>query len=264
MMNFRAVAFAALALLAVSHSHAQSPSTAAQAERVGASFVLALGRAPTAAELQSWTQRNESSVSELLALHRQQLQSDDGAARAVAQRAAEDAFGQTATDTPAAAAPLYVEQLQRHVQRLATNPADYAQVIQRAYQRALRRDPYDVELGYWRERPVLSYALLVGCIENWGLRNAPGLMATTGAPTISVNSNFLTAVRLSPAIATEARLALGMLPPATGDQLAALADRLAATGRTLIAPGAGDVVSLGHIHAAVCGGPEIVLPADAR
>lgn len=256
-MTFRAPVFASLSLLALATGFAQPASPATQAERVGAAFVLAQGRAPSAAELQQWTQSGATTVSDLLARHRQQLQNDDDAARTVATRAAADAFGQIKADAPAAAGALYVEQLQQHVQQLSANPAEYAQVIHRAYQRALRRDPYDLELGYWRAKPVLSYALLVGCIENWGLRNAPGLMATTGAPTISVNSNFLTAVRLSPAVAIEARTAAGL--GAASD-----ADLFAASGRTLVAPAAADVISVGHIHAAVCGGPTIVLADDAR
>jgi hypothetical protein len=65
-------------------------------------------------------------------------------------------------------------------------------------------------------------------------------------PSVSVNSPDLAVVRLSPAVAAEARAAAGLPPPAD----AALA---AALGRHVVAPGAGPVASVGGIHFAAAG-----------
>jgi hypothetical protein len=140
--------------------------------------------------------------------------------------------------------------VQRHIQRLGGNPVEYEQVMHRAYRLHLERDAYAVELDYWRARPALSFVLLAGCVENWARRNQPGLMATAGVPSVSVNSHYLAAVRLSSAVAAEARAAAGLPPP--GD--AALA---AALGRHVVAPGAATIASVGGIHFAAAGGSAL-------
>jgi hypothetical protein len=65
-----------------------------------------------------------------------------------------------------------------------------------------------------------------------------------------VNSAYLATVRLSPAVAAEARAAAGLVP--TGD--AALAS---ATGRNLVAPGADRVASVGGIHFIAAGAANL-------
>jgi len=247
-------------LLAVSFV-AAAPRTvraqpAAQDERVAASFVLALGRTPTAAELSQWTTGSPASVADLLARHRQQLQSDGAAAQNVAAKAAVDALGRApAQDDPATSAgsDAYLDAMKRHLGRLAGQPAEYEQVLHRAYRLVFARDPYDVEIAYWKRQPVLSYALLAGCLDNWGRRNQPGLMATTGVATVSINSPYLVAVRLSPAVAAEARMAAGLAPG--GDRTAALA-----RARNIVAPGAAEVASDGGIHFAAAGSDRVTPP----
>ncbi len=234
-------------------AHAQP---AAQDERVAASFVLALGRTPAAAELSQWTAGAPASIADLLARHRQRLRSDRAAARDAATRASVDALGRPpAQGDPAAPAggDAYVDAMKRHLERLAGQPAEYEQVLHRAYRLVLARDPYDVEIAYWKRQPVLSYALLAGCIDNWGRRNQPGLMATTGVATVSINSPYLVAVRLSPAVAAEARMAAGLAPG--GGRAAALA-----RARNIVAPGAAEVASDGGIHFAAAGSDRVTPP----
>lgn len=227
----------------------------AESERIGASFALALGRAPTSAELADAGGNGAGSVSDRIARHRQRLERDAALQRSTATQAWTDAFGRQPADRDLAAAPAgaetYTERVQQHIRQLAGNPAEYRQVIERAYQRVLRRPAYDIEVEYWEARDALPFVLLVGCIENWALRNAPGLMATTGIPSVSVNSNYLSTLRLSAAVATEARAAIGLAAP--GD-----ADLVSATGRTLVAAGAGQVVSVGRIHFVATGGPNLL------
>ena len=69
-----------------------------------------------------------------------------------------------------------------------------------------------MEIEYWKRQPALSYALLVGCIEDWARRNRPGLMATTGVASVSVNSAYLATIRLSPGVASPA---LSIFKPVT-------------------------------------------------
>ena len=244
-MNPRLILLAALALLSTAPAHAQST---AQEERIGASFVLALGRAPSVGETGQWTQQGKLSVAELVA--RLQQQSDAGARRALAAQACADAFGRAPVagelDAWSARQPTYTGLMKQHVQWLAEHPKEYGQVIERAYQRVMRRPAYAEEIDYWNAQPALSYALLCGCIEDWARRNAPGLMVTTGTPTVSVHSAWLTTIRLSPAVAAETRAATGLFP--AGD-----ASLAAATGRNLIAAGAGTIATSGGMHFVAAG-----------
>ena len=226
----------------------------AQEERVAASILLALGRAASPAEIDEWAARGPATVSDLMALHRQQIQRDAVARRAVAEKAGQDAFGLAPGAGPAGVLPgegTYAELVQRHLVWLAEHPDEYGQMVHRAYRLVLARDAYSIEVEYWARQPPLSFALLAGCIEDWARRNQPGLMATTGVAAVSVNSRYLATVRLSPAVAAETRATLG-LTPAGGAALAA------ATGRHVAAPGAAHVASVGGVHFAAVGGAALL------
>jgi len=247
-----------LSLFVLVASLAYPPATAfaqsaEQKERVAASFVLALGRAPSAVELEQWAKQGPLPVADLVARHRGQLQADSATRRAVNVKASQDAFGRAPSEDDTrslSGGGTYVELMQRHLRWLAEHPAEYEQVVHGAYRLLLQRDAYSVEIDYWKRQPALSFALLVGCIEDWARRNRPGLMATTGVAAVSVNSAYLATVRLSPAVAAEARAAAGLVP--TGD--AALAS---ATGRNLVAPGADRVASVGGIHFIAAGAANL-------
>lgn len=235
----------------------QSP---AQAERVAASFVLALGRTPAAGEVDQWITQEPLPLADLVARHRRQLGDDAAAARAVVIKAGQDALGQAPTEDQVkdlSGGRSYVDLMQHHIRWLDGQPDEYTKVLHRAYRSVLARDAYSVEIDYWKRRPVLSFALLVGCIEDWARRNRPGLMATAGTPSVSVNSACLATVRLSPAVAAEARIAAGLaLAP---DRALALA-----AGRTIVAPGAELVTSVGGIAFVAAGAPGIVPAQETR
>lgn len=229
-----------------------APAQTAQQERVAASFVLALGRTPSPAELEEWSTPDAPTLADLIARHRKRLQDAAAARGAVGARAVQDALGAAPGGDRGAAAPAestYAELVQWHLERLAGNADEYGQVVHRAYRLVLQRDAYDVEIRYWAQRRPLSFVLLAGCVDDWARRNQPGLMATTGVAAVSINSRYLSTVRLSPAVAREARAALGIAPAGS----AALAS---ATGRFVLAPGAADLVSVGGIHFAAAGAPE--------
>jgi hypothetical protein len=220
-----------------------------QHERVAASFLLALGRVPAPDEAAHWLQLGEQPIAWLIARHRERLQNDPAGQRAVATKAQQDAFGRLDEHELASSAvspATYTELMQRHLRRLAEQPADYDRVIRRAYQWVVRREAYDPELAYWKKHDTLSYAMLVGCIDDWARRNQPGLMVTAGIATVSMNCEFLATVKLSPAIAQEARKAAGLAAP--GEEELALA-----FGRNLVAPGGAGIVTGGRVAFAAVG-----------
>lgn len=215
--------------------------TEEQSQRISVSSMLALGRAPTPSEL---SDRTAKSVAELIKHHRQQLQSDAATKRAVIVKACQDAFGHEPSEEEirswSTEVRTYSELMTEHIKWLSAHPAEYAQVINRAYQLLIHRDVYSLEIEYWKTHDTLPYALLAACIESWARRNQPGLMVTSGTPIISMNSDYLTTVRLSPAVASEARTAAKLAPAAD------VADPTV-FGRNLIAPGAGNIITSGHI-----------------
>lgn len=247
-MNNRFVSLVAGVVCACSAAIAAGDASG-PSERVEAAFVLGLGRTSTAAERQEWAGEENRSLAELISRQRQRLQSP-AAGDEVRLRAWRDAFGRAPLPAEAealAAGTTYAEQMQRLIGRLAARPDEYRQVVDRAYRAVLGRAPFAEEYTYWNGYPKISYILLVGCIENWARRNAPGLMVTTGTPAISVTSDRLTTLRLSPAVAAEARVVVG-LPPAGERSLEP------ARGCNVIAPGAGAVVSVGGVYFTAIGG----------
>jgi hypothetical protein len=226
-----------------------SAQAAEQAERVAASFVLALGRIPTAEETTQWGGAAPLSLADLIARHRSRLEAAPAERRTVLERASRDAFG-IAGGVPGTGGPAptgtYAEMMTEYLRWLDAHPDEYQQVVQRAYRAVLARDAHPIEVDYWRKRPVTSLALLAACLDDWALRNRPGLMATAGVPAVSINSRYLAAVRLSAAVAAEARAVAGVASVG-GPSLAA------ASGRNVVAPGAGEIVSVGGIHFTAAG-----------
>jgi len=219
-----------------------------QSERVDASFVLALGRAPYPAEAATWTQAGERPVSALLAAHAENLRDNPAARGPVFGRAFVDTFGREPTAAEAGPAAehafTYTDWMEQNLAALAGDSDRYAAVIQRAYKFVINRDAYDEEIAYWRERGTLPYLMLVACVEDWARRNQPGLMVTAGDPVVSINCEFLATARLSPAVAAEAREAAGIAASDTD-------------GGNLLAVGAGAVRTSGRMHFAAAGQPGI-------
>jgi hypothetical protein len=221
-------------------------------ERIAASFVLARGRVPTAAELEAWFATPASPFPELLARHRQQVKADEAERRTVAAKARLDAFGLApgpgAPDLPDAP-DTYFEMIRAHLRWLADRPDEYAKVVQRAYRFVLRRDAYAQELDYWKRYSAKPFVLLAACVDDWARRNQPGLTVTSGPAAVNVNSPYLAAVRLSPSAAAEARAAAGFARPRGS---------AAALARHVVMAGAEDVTSVGGIHFAAASAPGLL------
>lgn len=204
-MNLRAVfllLMGGIGLPAVAHANNAAPS-----RDVIAAYLLAFGRLPAAHE--ATFADATASLERTVAALKSRLVADAAESHATLTRSYRDAFGRAPTDEEANAGALtprtYTELMIEHLARLAAAPIDYEQVIRRAYPLVIRRDAYPEEIEYWRKHGPLPYALIVACIDNWARRNQPGLMVTTGKPTIALDCPFLTAVRLEPEAGDAAR-----------------------------------------------------------
>lgn len=225
---------------------------AAQYEIISASCMLAFGRPALGGELIDTLYANKS-LTALVEDHREDMKHDPDLQRLVRLRAYHDAYGvpkhldHITKGVGHENGVTYSELLLRHVEELAEYPNHYREVIDRAYQVVVGRSAYPEEHDYWKTRGTLPYVVLVGAIENWAQRNQPGLMVTTGTPSISVNSRFLTTLRLSLPIANEARTLLGL--PVWTD-----VGRQHSPGNHVVAVGAADIASVGGVHFLVAGG----------
>lgn len=221
---------------------AQNP---AQAEIISASTMIALGRPAEAAELDNPAYAGKS-LADLIAAHRERLKADPALRQRVEEQARWDVTGAKA-GTGGQAGATYAEAVQAGIAALEADPAGYRQVIDRAYQLVIRRGVYPEEIEYWKRYGTLPYVVLVGAIENWAFRNQPGLMVTTGTPSIAINSRFIRTQRVSLAVANDARTLLGL--PVWTDVA-----RQHSPGRNIVAVGAKDIESVGGIHFLLAGG----------
>lgn len=201
---------------------------------VSAASVLVLGRLPLPAELPPVS----ASLNDEIGRLRQRVLHEPALRRAMLAQSCRDAFGREASDAELAdpaASPSYTEEMSRHLQVLASHADEFEQVIRRAYQVVIHREPYAEEVAYWKKGGPLTFVLLVGGVDGWARRNQPGLMVTGGVPTLSINCVYLTTVRLSAAEAAQALSAFdrGNGGAATGSAqhvIAAGGERLATSG----------------------------------
>lgn len=238
---------------------AAEPS-AENAQRAEAACLLAYGALPADSGPLAFAPAAASSVAKLLEEGRQKIQADPALQQAVVRAAYRDVLGRVPSETElraeAASARTYCEIAQACVKTLAADPHAYAEVLNRAYQLVLRRDIYPSEIAYWKNHDTFAYAFVAASLEGWARRNQPGLMETSGDPTVSAASDFLVTVRLSPSVAAEAFAAGKLRPPSEAP------DPFAA-GRNVVAPGAADAISLGHLCFAAAGSPAL-LPAPSH
>lgn len=221
---------------------------AAQPEVISASTMIAFGRPALPAELADPAYA-KLSLRELVAAHRERLQRDPALQQQVDLRAWRDVNGPTSEGKPAGAAAgvTYADRLAEDLATLAANPAEYRRVVNRAYLLVIGREVYAEEIEYWKPYGTLPFVVLVGAIENWALRNQPGLMVTNGTPAIAITSRFLVTQRASPALANEARELLGL-------RVWTDVARQHNPGRNIVHRSATDIESVGGVHFLFAGG----------
>lgn len=222
-----------------------------RSERIQASYMLAFGRAPQSTEITYWQGRNESnSIADLLRNHKTYLGQDANTRTATIRRAYIDAMGRNPSADEikywSAYNQTYTELMKNHVQWLGGNPAEYEKVIKASYQFVLNRQPSAAEVGYWKGQGTYSYAMLVGCHEDWKKKNPPTAQKTSGRAELSTSSSYLSLVPLSAAIAIEARNSVGLVAAGGGNMVAAGGGNLvAAGGGNIVAAGGGNMVAAG-------------------
>jgi hypothetical protein len=224
-------------------------------QRVAASYLITYGRTPTEGEIakSGGADGVTPPMEELLQRRVAELKADGALETSILARGFFDALGREATAEENRAWTgkvfTYSEVVSQLLERLRQQPQEYRQVQDRAYRFLLGRAPYDLENAYWEKHDTLPYYLLLACLDNWARRNQPGLMVTSGVPTISINSRYLSTAQLSHADAGELRAAAGLpAGPVLNSHFSG-----AAFGRNIVAPGAGEIASAGRISFVAAG-----------
>lgn len=240
------IRFVAVALVTLGAT-AFTARASEQTERIQASYLLAFGRPPSSGEINYWSQQGRLSVTDLVNRHRSYLRSDAATKRATIVKSYQDALGRNPTEAEirywSQGNNTYTELMKNHVQWLAGNPGEYEAVIKRSYHRVLNRAPSAAEVSYWKHQGTHSYAVLVGCHEQWKRQTQS---KTSGNLQLASNSSLLTTVNVSPSVAAEARSAAGVIAAGGGNVIAAGGGNvIAAGGGNVIAAGGGNVIAAG-------------------
>jgi hypothetical protein len=222
----------------------------AQEERITAAYLLALGRAPSASEIDVIAKDSPSSVAAAIESIQHRIEKEPALQQAISLKAFRDTYGREPSDGELLRGGDYTSLMNRYIEKLAISPEEYKHVLERAYRLVVKRGLYDEEIGYWKPYGTLPFALVVACLDEWARRNQPGLMVTTGTAAVSANCHYLTTVRLSPSVAEEARAALKF-------PLAPTSDYYYASNRTVITPGGEQIVSNGRVHFVAAGAPDL-------
>lgn len=230
-----------LALGTVAGTYAQQSRT----DRIIASYMIAFGRPPQAAETSYWLTDplSNKTVKDLVEKHRENMNKVDRSLRLTAVKQSYiDAFGRAPRpdeiDYWMGSVNTYAEMRAKHVEWFAARPDEWAKVIQASYQTAFKRAPKAEELAYWKGQPARSFWDLVVQHDEF-IRNNPHLGPKSGATgaTLVKKENKVT---IAPSLLPEIRLSGGAGVISTGG-----GNVISTGGGNVISTGGGNVISTG-------------------
>lgn len=244
-------AFTALLMLVASAAQASAQSCSMRAD---AAYLFLRGVAAPAGG--AGFKDPTASFITLIAEGREQLREQPALKTAVVVKAYFDALGRLPTDgelrAESDADAMYAERVASLVHALSSNPAEYAQVLDRAYRVVVGRSLYPAETEYWSKRKTMSFTFVAACLDSWVRRNQPGLMMTAGDAIASVNSTCLSTRRLTPEIAAEIAKAFPWQ------------DATAAESVRIVSPGCAAASSAGGIAFVAVASPLLLDNTTAR
>ena len=135
-------------------------------ERIKASYLLAIGRLPTDAELTWWGQQNDYTVSQLVEAHRTYMNTTNKNSKAdPIKQTYNIVFGRdpqpAETEYWKGRNEVCWEMIPQHVNYLNQNKFLYDDVINRAYILMFSKAPDATQLNRWKSEPIRSYAEII-------------------------------------------------------------------------------------------------------
>lgn len=142
-------------------------------QRIQASYILAFGQMPQAAEITHWmSQPQSASITQLMASHKAFITSGGYKKEAIIN-SYKDGWGLLIdADNPqykywANYNQTYTELMAAHIQYLTANPAEYEKVINRACKYVFNRNATSDEMTKWKSNSSkFSYLMIVGYLQN--------------------------------------------------------------------------------------------------
>ena len=141
-------------------------------QRIKASYILAFGQLPSAAEVNNWyPQSYSNSMAALMAQHKAFIKSGGYKKEAIIN-AYKDAYGLTLKETDGEYIAYsyynwtYTDVMNNIVGWFKNHPADYEKVINNAFKYVYNRKPSTLEMDKWKNNSQkYSYAMMVGYLQ---------------------------------------------------------------------------------------------------
>ena len=206
---------------------------------IQASYLLAMGKKPTTAEVNYWMSQSISGdvLKTLYENHRKWLQTNPDAKKEMIRRSFKNSYGRTPSEsevnTNMQQAWTYTDWMNNHNAWLKKTPSDYEQAIRFAYQNVVGRQPNSSELTYWKGRGAMAYYVVASCVEQC---KRSGSSANCASNVFGTGSSFAETINVAPSVAASASGLIG------------------AAGGNVVAPGGGNVVSAGGANVVAAGG----------
>ncbi len=225
-------------------------------QRIQASYILAFGQMPQAAEITHWmSQPQAASISQLMASHKAFITSGGYKKEAIIN-SYKDGWGLTMDENNpqykfwAGYNQTYTELMAAHVQYLTANPAEYEKVINRACMYVFKRNATADELTKWKSNSrKFSYLMIVGYLQNKKSKYSVQCTPEENAMSLGYSSTAVVGAHLNVAITKELDAAgfishngSALVGNSGGTLVAAGAGNLITNdGGTLVAAGAGNI-----------------------
>ena len=212
-------------------------------ERVTSSYMLTFGRQPNSGELSYWVGRENLSVSQLVNLHNQYLQSNNDEKRKVVTRSFKDSYGYNLNEGDIKKNMLlpynYSQWMENHLNFLRSNSQAWNDMIAKVYWNVCNRGATDNDRRSWKQNDAKPYYLIAGVVDKWNKENSGSRQLK-----LDGNSNFVNVFNISNTVAREVA---GVVAAGGGNVIAA-------GGGNVIAAGGGNVVAAGGGNAVAAGG----------
>jgi hypothetical protein len=208
-------------------------------QSIQASYLLALGKKPTAAELNYWMSQtiNGDMLKTLYENHRNWLQGNPEVKKDMIRRSFKNSYGRNPNDnevnTNMQLNWTYTDWMNNHTAWLKKSSNDYEKAIQFAFQNVMGRYPTSSELSFWKGKGAMAYYVVASCVEQ--CKNS-GNSSNCNSNVFGTSTRFADAINVAPKVAASANNLIGQ------------------AGGNVVAPGGANVVSAGGANVVAAGG----------
>lgn len=208
-------------------------------ERVTSSYMLTFGRQPNSGELNYWMGRENLSVSQLVNLHSQYLNTNNDEKRKVVIKAFKDSYGYVPNESQVkqnmSSSFNYSQWMNNHLNFLRSSTQDWNNMISKVYSNVCARSATDNDRRSWQQNKAMPYYIVAAIVEKWHKENLASKQLR-----VNNNSSFMNLFGLSNPVANE------------------VAKVVAAGGLNVIAPGGGNVIAAGGGNVVAAGGGNVI------